>query len=127
MQMIMGFLFVALMWLFLGLIIIYLFILIMHFLMPKVIIETYFKPPYFKEGECVFFTGIPYSPIRTVMFMRVLGFPESGMTRGLTEAYKLAPSWYRTISKLTIYTFILNISLLLIIFSILIIHMSLID
>lgn len=125
--MIMESLFVVLMWLFFGLFITYLFILIMHFLMPKVIIETYFKPPYFKPEECVFFTGIPYSPIRTVMLMRVLGFPKSGMARGLVEAYKLAPPWYRTMSKLIIYTFLSNVSLLVLVFSSMIIHVSLMD
>jgi hypothetical protein len=37
------------------------------------------------------------------MFMRVLGFPDSGKMRGLTEAYKLAPVWYRNISKAIVY------------------------
>jgi hypothetical protein len=77
-------------------------ILIMHFLMPKQVLERYFKPPYFREFECLFFTGIPYAPIRTVMFMRAIAYPGSGKKRGITEAHLLVPKWYRLISKVLI-------------------------
>lgn len=90
-------------------------ILVMHFLMPKTIIETYFKPPYFKPAECALFSGFPYAPMRTVMFMRVLGFPDSGKVRGLTEAHILAPTWYRKASKVVVLmAILLFISMLLI-------------
>ena len=74
----------------------------MHFLMPKEALEKYFKPPYFHQGECEVLTGIPYSPIRTVMFMAVFAFPSMGKNRKLTEAYELAPIWYRVASKIII-------------------------
>jgi hypothetical protein len=77
-------------------------ILIMHFLMPKQVLERYLKPPYFREFECLFFTGIPYAPIRTVMFMRAIAYPGSGKKRGITEAHLLVPKWYRLISKVLI-------------------------
>jgi len=79
-----------------------LLIIVMHFLMPKTVLDSYFKPPYFKLGECKLFTGFPYAPMRTIMLMRVLGFPHSGEKRGLTEAYKLVPSWYQMASKFII-------------------------
>jgi hypothetical protein len=77
-------------------------ILVIHFLLPHEILERYFKPPYFREFECQFFSGIPYAPIRTVMFMRVIGFPSSGVVRSLTEVYLLAPPWLRVSSKFVI-------------------------
>ncbi|MFT6121793.1 MAG: hypothetical protein ACJASG_000311 [Oleiphilaceae bacterium] len=90
-------------------------VLVMHFLMPKAVLKKYFIPPYFKPGECVIFTGIPYAPIRTIMLMRVLGFPKTGKKRGLTEAYKLAPLWYQITSKVLINAiFLITILLFLI-------------
>jgi len=78
-------------------------VLVMHFLMPRIVLEQYFKPPYFRAGECEMFTGFPFAIMRTVMFMRVLGFPKSGQKRGLAEVYKLAPRWYRNISKVIVF------------------------
>jgi len=85
-------------------------VLVMHFLMPKIVLEQYFKSPYFRAGECEMFTGFPFAIMRTVMFMRVLGFPKSGEKRGLTEVYKLAPRWYRKISKVIVFLIIFLIS-----------------
>ena len=73
--------------------------LIMHLLMPRAVLEKYFKPPYFSEAEVAFFTGLPFCMLRTVMFMSVFGFPHRGKTRGLTQAYRMVPSWYRRLSK----------------------------
>ena len=81
-------------------------IMVMHFLMPRKALEKYFKPPYFRQGECELFTGIPYSPIRTVMFMTVFAFPGMGKKRKLTEAYKMAPTWYRIASKIIVISII---------------------
>ncbi len=81
------------------------FIVIMHLFIPKPVLDKYFKPPYFKAGECAFLTGILLGPIRTVMFMRVLGFPGSGKKRGMTEAYKLAPHWYVILSRIILIYF----------------------
>jgi hypothetical protein len=94
--------FLAVLWLIAAQFLTFAAILSMHFLMPKVILQTYFKPPYFREAECHLFTGIPYSPLRTVMLMTVLAFPSRGKKRNLTQAYKLAPTWYRKASAFII-------------------------
>jgi len=75
------------------------FIFIMHILMPKKVLKTYFKEPYFGPGEIAMFTGFPFGYMRTTMFMRILGFPASGKKRGVENAYKLAPVWYCKLSK----------------------------
>lgn len=49
-------------------------IMIMHFLMPKVLIEKYFKPPHFKSTECTMFSGFPFAIMRTIMFYESWGF-----------------------------------------------------
>ena len=111
-------LFVFFMWVLSSIWVVVVLILFMHFLMPKVILDKYFIPPYFKPGECELFRGIPYAPIRTIMLMRILGFPKSGKKRGLTEAYKLVPFWYQMLSKVLINSIFLISFLLLLIFAI---------
>jgi len=73
-------------------------LLLMHILIPKKVLQNYFKPPFFRPAEIVFFSGIPFVLMRTVMLMWVLAFPRFGKKRNLTEAYKLAPPWYRIVS-----------------------------
>jgi hypothetical protein len=88
-------------------------IFIMHILMPKKVLETYFKEPYFRPAEITMFTGFPFGYMRTAMFNRVLGFPASGKKRGLENAYKLAPVWYCKASKYLILFVIPLIALML--------------
>jgi hypothetical protein len=70
---------------------------VMHFFVPKAMLQTYFKPPYFSSTEVEIFTGFPLGYMR----------PNSGKKRGLTEAYKLAPLWFRRASKIIVSTFVL--------------------
>lgn len=86
---------------FFGLILMGPVLLVMHFLMPKVVLEKYFKPPYFRPMEVELFTGIPYAPMRTIMLMWGLAFPRFGKKRGMTQAYLLVPRWYRLASGMT--------------------------
>ena len=75
-------------------------LLLMYILLPKAVLKEYFKPPFFRPMEVEMFTGIPYAAMRTVMLMWILAFPRFGEKRNLTEAYKLAPHWYRILSGL---------------------------
>ncbi len=47
-------------------------IAILHILMPKIVLETYFKEPYFGPGEIEMFTGFPFGYMRTAMFNMAL-------------------------------------------------------
>ncbi|MCF6337799.1 MAG: hypothetical protein L3J84_07575 [Gammaproteobacteria bacterium] len=89
------------------------FIFIMHILMPKKVLKTYFKEPYFGPGEIALFTGFPFGYMRTTMFMRILGFPGSGKRRGVETAYKLAPVWYCKASKYFLVFFMPLIALMI--------------
>jgi hypothetical protein len=91
---------------FLGCMLDLVFVFIMHFLMPKKVLKTYFKEPHFNAGEIEMFTGFPFAYMRTSMFMRALGFPASGKRRGVEKAYQLAPVWYCKASKYSIIIFI---------------------
>lgn len=113
--------------LFVVLLFVFLLIFINHLLIPRELLKTYFKQPYFKQAEIIFFTGFPFGYIRTVMFMRLVSSPLSGKKRGLTEAYKLAPNWYIWLSKITLLLFMVVFGLfmsimLIFIFEFFIIH-----
>ena len=96
------FVFISMMWVSASVFMVGICILIMHFLMPKAVLDTYFKPPYFNQGECLLFTGIPYAPMRTIMLMRVIASPASGKKRGITKADQLVPEWYIIASKVIV-------------------------
>ncbi len=70
-----------------------------HFFVPKELLKAYFKPPYFSPTEIEFFSGFPFAYVRTVMFMRLVGFPKSGKRRGVDNAHNLAPRWFLLMSK----------------------------
>lgn len=82
-------------------------ILILHFLVPKAMLRTYFKEPYFSPTEIELFSGFPFAYMRTAMFMRLAGWPESRQKRGLTQAHVITPRWFRYMSKILIWLFFL--------------------
>ncbi len=66
----------------LGLMLSLVLIFIMHILMPKKVLKTYFKEPYFGSGEIAMFTGFPFGYMGTTMFMMALAFPARGKNGG---------------------------------------------
>lgn len=70
-------------------------ILIMHFLMPKAVLERYWRAPHFRPAELALFTDTFFAPMRTIIFMWVFLFPSAGKKRQITDAYRLVPKWYR--------------------------------
>lgn len=81
------------------------FTLVLHVLMPKTILDKYFKPPFFGEFERAMFTGIPYGPMRTIMFMGVIVFPSLGRKRNLTRMHEDVPTWYRRAAAVCLYAY----------------------
>ncbi len=98
------------------------FVFIMHILMPKKVLETYFKEPHFSITEITMFTGIPFGYMRTAMFMRALAFPSSGKRRGVENAYKLAPVWYCKASKYFIIIYVPLMALMVLLSVVIYIH-----
>lgn len=80
---------------------------IMCFFVPKPMLKAYFREPYFSRGEIAIYSAFPFNYFRVFMFMRLAGWPNSGKKRGLTEAYKLAPLWFRRVSKILVSAFVL--------------------
>src|SRR5690554_757549 len=83
------------------------FIFIIHFFVPKVMIKTYFKEPYFSLLEIKLFTGPPYAYMRTMMMMRLAGWPDCGKKRGIpATAHEVCPVWFQVLSRVFIRTFL---------------------
>lgn len=74
-------------------------VLIMHFLMPRVVLEHYWKGPYFRRAELALFTNTVYAPMRTVMLMGGIAFSSLGRKRKITDIHMLVPAWYRIAAK----------------------------
>ncbi len=98
---------------------------IMHMLMPRKVLETYFKEPHFSSTEITMLTGFPFGYIRTAMFMTILGFPASGKRRKVKDAYKLAPVWFCKVSKYSTIFFVINFPVLILSGGALYLHMLL--
>src|SRR5690554_7904398 len=83
------------------------FIFIIHFFVPKVMIKTYFKEPYFSLLEIKLFTGPPYAYIRTAMISEVRRVGEGGRKRGLpATAHEEWTVWFQVMSRVFISTFL---------------------
>src|SRR5690554_204652 len=92
------------------------FIFIIHFFVPKVMIKTYFKEPYFSPLEIKLFTGPPYAYIRTAMMMRLAGWPDCGKKRGIpATAHEVCFVWFQVLSRVFIRTF-LTVAISLLVF-----------
>ena len=98
-------------------------LLIMHLFLPKEALNKYFKPPHFSYRECAVFSAYPFFFMRTMMFMLVFAFPSRGKKRKMTDAYLLAPNWYRIASKWIFIIVLGNGTIALIVMVILYIYM----
>lgn len=92
------------------------FIDIMHLLMPKDIVNSYFKEPYFNTFELALFTGWPYAFFRTLMFVRLIVQPNSGEKRKLPDVSQEVPRWYRLLSFILIWVIMINSTMLTLVF-----------
>jgi len=90
------------------------FIVIIHFFVPKIMIKTYFKEPYFSALEIKLFTGPPYAYMRTAMMMRLAGWPDCGKKRGIpATAHEVCPVWFQVLSRVFIRIFLTIVALFL--------------
>ncbi|SBS35564.1 hypothetical protein MSP8887_02414 [Marinomonas spartinae] len=73
---------------------------LLTFLTPKKLLDTYFKEPYFTQGEIIFMSRFPLSLLRTGMFAGVLLLPSLDKKRNIRDCYQVMPTWYRLGLKL---------------------------
>ncbi|MCM5678976.1 hypothetical protein M8A51_05460 [Schlegelella sp. S2-27] len=71
-----------------------------HFLMPKKLVERYWKQPHFGPFQLAVFTGTIWAPLRTVMLLAAIAFPAIARKRGMTEMREVVPAWCRWVAKL---------------------------
>jgi len=103
------------------------FIFIIHFFVPKVMIKTYFKEPYFSPLEIKLFTGPPYAYIRTGMMMRLAGWPDCGKKRGIpATAHEVCPVWFQVLSRVFI-RFFLSVTIPMVILGMIFFIASIVD
>lgn len=69
-------------------------VLIMHALVPKALLDCYWKPPYFRTTELATMTTTPLALTRTVMFMSVVALPRLKKMRQLTDSRQHVPRWF---------------------------------
>jgi MFS family permease len=74
-------------------------LIVLHVLMPRAVLDQYWKEPHFRPFELGLFSGSLFAPIRTVMLMGAIAFPNLGKKRGISQARLLAPGWYRFCAK----------------------------
>src|SRR5690554_1258269 len=90
------------------------FILLIHFFVPKIMTETYFKEPYFSALEIKLFTGPPYAYMRTAMMMRLAGWPDCGKKRGIpATVHEVCPVGFQVLSRVFIRIFLTIVALFL--------------
>jgi hypothetical protein len=89
-------------------------ILVMHMLMPRKVLERYWKSPHFQAYEIAMYTDTCYAPMRTIMLMSAIAFPRLGIKRGVAEANKLAPWWFRA-AAIALVIWILAVGLVLVV------------
>lgn len=74
-------------------------LIVLHLLMPKTVLDRYWKEPYFRPFELMLFSGWSFfAHMRTLMFMWTFVFPRLGKKRRIVDAHRLVPRWYRIAS-----------------------------
>lgn len=71
-----------------------------HFLMPKKLVERYWRQPHFGPFQLSVFTDTIWAPLRTVMLLAAIAFPATARKRGMTGMQEVVPTWCRWIARL---------------------------
>lgn len=74
-------------------------LLLLHALTPRVVLQKYWKEPFFNAFELALFSRSMFAPWRTVMLMWIIAFPRFGRARGIARVDALVPIWYRVAAK----------------------------
>jgi len=80
-----------------------LFFLIMALLMPRNVVERYFREPHFSRSEQAVYTAVPFSFMRVVSMAWLIAFPRFGRKRKMTDVHQYCPNWYVRLSRIFFY------------------------
>ena len=81
--------------------------LVMHFLMPKQVLDKYWTSTYFQNWEIAMFSYFPGVLMRTVMLTCVMTIPKLGAKRNMTEINLDVPGWYLIYARIYTVMFVL--------------------
>ena len=68
--------------------------LIISYIIPKNLLERYFKTPHFGPGELVLMAQFPGSLLRGTIFVASCIMPSKGQRRKMTDVPDHAPKWF---------------------------------
>ena len=82
--------------------------LIISYIIPKNLLERYFKIPHFGPGELVLMAQFPGSLARGSIFVASCIMPSKGQRRQMTDVPDHAPKWYRVAAYIMFYVIFLG-------------------
>ena len=82
--------------------------LIISYIIPKKLLERYFKTPHFGSGELVLMAQFPGSLARGSIFVASCIIPKKGQRRQMIDVPDHAPKWYRVAAYIFFYVIFLG-------------------
>ena len=82
--------------------------LIISYIIPKKLLERYFKAPHFGSSELVLMAQFPGSLLRGTIFVASCIMPSKGQRRQMIDVPAHAPKWYRVIAYIMFYVIFLG-------------------
>lgn len=74
-------------------------LVVMHFFMPKAVVERYWKSEHFSDFYLGAFTGTLSAPIRTAMLLAAIAVPSIARKRMMSDVLSFTPPWCRRTAK----------------------------
>lgn len=83
------------------------FSFIIYIFIPKTMENTYFREPYFSSQFISIYNSFPMSFYKVIILMRLAGWPNSGIKRGIpATAHEVCPVWLQILSRVFIRTYL---------------------
>lgn len=74
-------------------------LVVMHFAMPKALVERYWKSEHFSDFYIGAFTGTLSAPMRTAMLLAAIAVPSIAKKRMMPDVLSFTPAWCRRTAK----------------------------
>lgn len=79
------------------------FLVVMHLLMPKKVMRIYFRAPHFSPTEQAMYSVFPFVFMRVTGMAWLIAFPRFGRKRNMTDIQAHCPTWYVRLSQTFIF------------------------
>lgn len=87
-------------------------VLVMHLLMPKKVMQVYFREPHFSPTEQVMFSAFPFVFMRVTGMIWLIALPRFGRKRQMMDIQTHCPGWYVRLSQFFIFFYFVFFGLL---------------